>query len=55
MAKPIRNTPILTGKDALTFHNEIAQLPPAQARRREFNRISESVKQLKDMIASLPL
>lgn len=55
MAKPIRNTPILMGKDAIIFNREISQLPPLQDRRKERKRITESVEQLKKMIASLPL
>ncbi len=54
MAKPIRNTPILSGRDAKAFRHEISQLPSADERRRERERIAVSVKQLKSMIASLP-
>lgn len=54
MAKPIRNTPILSGRDADIFHAEISKLPPAAERKRERERIAESVERLKSMIASLP-
>lgn len=54
MAKPIRNTPILSGRDAKAFRHEISQLPSADERRRERERIVASVEQLKSMIASLP-
>lgn len=54
MAKPIRNTPILSGRDASVFRLEISQLPSSDERRREWERIAASVEQLKSMIASLP-
>lgn len=54
MAKPIRNTPILRGRDADNFRHEISQLPSSNDRRRERERIAKSVKQLEVMIASLP-
>lgn len=54
MAKPIRNTPILSGRDASVFRLEISQLPSSDERRRERERIAASVEQLKSMIASLP-
>lgn len=54
MAKPIRNTPILTGKDAVIFRQEISQLPTPKERQKERERIDASVRQLKMMIASLP-
>lgn len=53
MAKPIRNTPILSGRDAVTFHTEISNLPPVSERKRERERIASSVEQLKSMIAAL--
>lgn len=54
MAKPIRNTPILKGRDASLFRLEISQLPSVSERRRERERIAASVEELKSMIASLP-
>ena len=54
MAKPIRNTPILSGRDAIVFRQEISQLPASDERSRERERIAESVERLKYMIASLP-
>lgn len=53
MAKPIRNTPILRGRDAIIFHAEISELPPMAERKRERERIVSSVEQLKSMIAAL--
>lgn len=43
MARPIRNTPILYGKDAERFLADISQLPPVEERRRERARIEKSV------------
>lgn len=54
MAKPIRNTPILSGQDALVFNAEIAHLPSLTERKLERERIASSVAQLRSMIASLP-
>lgn len=54
MAKPIRNTPILSGRDAVIFNSEISQLPSADERRSERERIAKSVEKLKSMIAALP-
>lgn len=52
MAKPIRNTPILFGEDARRFREEISNLPPAEERRKERVRIKESVKRLRERIAT---
>ncbi len=54
MAKPIRNTPILTDRDAFIFRRENANLPPLDERKKEWNRIAQSVEQLKAMITALP-
>lgn len=54
MAKPIRNTPILSGRDAAIFHAEISKLPPVAERKKERERIAASVEQLRSMIAALP-
>lgn len=46
MAKPIRNTPVLRGKDLVAFHREMARveaLSPAQ-KRKERERIAKSVE-----------
>ena len=53
MAKPIRNTPVLRGKDAERFSNEISQIPPLNERLQERERITQSVNELMSMIASL--
>ncbi|MCM1519217.1 MAG: hypothetical protein NC098_00320 [Lachnoclostridium sp.] len=54
MAKPIRNTPILSGRDAEIFNAEISQLPSAAERKSERARIAKSVEKLRAMIAALP-
>lgn len=54
MAKPIRNTPILQGRDAMIFNAEISHLPSADERKQERARIASSVEQLRTMIARLP-
>lgn len=46
MARPIRNTPILFGKDAEQFFREIAVLPSESERRKERERIEASVQRL---------
>ena len=43
MAKPIRNTPILYGKDASQFLAEIENLPTQEERKRERARIDAEV------------
>ena len=43
MAKPIRNTPILYGKDAKQFLTEIENLPTPEERKRERARIDAEV------------
>ena len=53
MAKPIRNTPILYGEDALRFRKEIENLPSPEERLKERTRIKESVKRLRERIATL--
>lgn len=46
MARPIRNTPVLYGKDAERFLADISQLPSIEERRRERARIEKSVEDL---------
>lgn len=55
MAKPIRNTPLLSGRDAYIFQAEISKLPSSDDRKKERERIAASVRELKLMIAALPL
>ena len=43
MAKPIRNTPILYGKDAKQFLAEIENLPTPEERKRERTRTDAEV------------
>lgn len=52
MAKPIRNTPILYGKDAERFQSEISILPPTEERVAERARIQQSVRSFLDLIES---
>lgn len=51
MARPIRNTPALHGKDAERFLAEIAVLPSKEERSRERERINKSVKSFMSLIA----
>jgi len=51
MARPIRNTPILYGKDAERFLADISQLPPIEERRRERARIEQSVNDFMTLVA----
>ncbi|MCM1035856.1 MAG: hypothetical protein NC406_00840 [Bacteroides sp.] len=53
MAKPIRNTPSLYGKDAERFLAEIAVLPSPEDRRKERQRIRRSVNDFLSNIADL--
>lgn len=54
MVKPIKNTPILQGRDAIIFNAEISHLPSVAERKQERARIASSVEQLRSMIARLP-
>lgn len=53
MAKPIRNTPILYGKDAEQFLQEIENLPSIDDRRKERARIEANVERLKELILNM--
>lgn len=53
MAIPIRNTPILYGKDAKQFLAEIENLPPLEERKKERARIEANVERLKVLIQTL--
>lgn len=54
MARPIRNTPILTGDDAIAF-NIAADIVPAESERQtERLRLEASVAKFKLMLANLP-
>lgn len=53
MARPIRNTPILYGKDAERFLADISQLPPIEERRRERARIEKSVENFLALVDKL--
>lgn len=54
MARPIRNTPILTGSDATLFIQTADSFPSESARSLERNRIEASVTKFKSMLAKLP-
>lgn len=54
MAKPIRNTPILTGTDAVEFNRNASVTPTEEMRKAERARLNESVNRFKEMLASLP-
>lgn len=51
MARPIRNTPALYGKDAKRFLAEISTLPSLEERKRERQRIKESVNNFMSLVA----
>ena len=51
MARPIKNTPTLYGKDAERFLAEISQLPPTDERKRERQRIKKSVNDFLTLVA----
>ncbi|MBO4985128.1 MAG: hypothetical protein J6C87_05735 [Bacteroides sp.] len=53
MARPIRNTPILFGKDAKMFLAEIEQQPSLEDRRKERARIEVNVERLATLIMNL--
>lgn len=50
MARPIRNTPALYGKDAERFLAEISKLPSAEERKRERQRIKQSVSDFMSLV-----
>ena len=53
MARPIRNTPVLYGEDAERFLADIAVLPSPEERKKERERIQESVKDFLQLIAKM--
>lgn len=54
MARPIRNTPILTGRDAALFIRTADRLPSESDRAAERSRLEKSVAKFKSMLAKLP-
>lgn len=54
MARPIRNTPILTGKDAVDFIQAASKIPSEANRKEERNRVENNVKKLNFLLAKLP-
>ena len=53
MARPIRNTPILMGRDADRFLHEISVLPSTEERRKERARIQESAQQFLSLVMNV--
>lgn len=53
MAKPIRNTPILTGKDAEMFLEAISRHPSREEREKERARINASVAEFRRLVAEM--
>lgn len=53
MARPIRNTPILMGKDAEIFLYEINNLPPKEERLKERTRIETDAQQFVVMVRNI--
>ncbi|MBD5163178.1 MAG: hypothetical protein HDT09_00570 [Bacteroidales bacterium] len=51
MARPIRNTPNLYGKDAERFLAEISKLPSVEERMRERQRIKKNVGDFLSLIS----
>lgn len=54
MAKPIRNTPILTGRDATNFIQAASTAPSESIRKTERIRLENSVTRFKNMLSNLP-
>ena len=53
MARPIRNTPILTGADADRFLREISVLPSEEERKKERARIEASAQQFLSLVLNV--
>lgn len=53
MARPIRNTPILMGKDADEFLRKLSVLPSEEERRRERARVEHNARQLFTLISKV--
>ena len=53
MANPIRNTPILYGKDAKQFLSEIENLPSLEERKKERARIDTEVNYFLNLIEKM--
>lgn len=53
MARPIRNTPALYGKDAARFIADISVLPSVEERRRERQRIRKNVSEFMSLVSQL--
>lgn len=54
MARPIRNTPVLWGKDAVEFNAMASQKIPKEERMKERERVNESLKRFKRLFGSFP-
>ena len=53
MARPIRNTPILTGADADNFIAQASVIPSEEQRSQEWERIEESVSHFRNVLHNL--
>ncbi len=53
MARPIRNTPILVGKDAVWFEQQMKNLPSADERAKARRDMEESAKRLETFLRSI--
>ncbi len=53
MAKPIRNTPILTGSDARWFNQQVNNLPSAEERAKARQEVDESAERLEAFLLSV--
>lgn len=51
MARPIKNTPVLYGKDAKRFLTEISNLPSVEERKNERLRIKRNVNEFMSLVA----
>ncbi|HVU98884.1 MAG TPA: hypothetical protein VHE34_26860 [Puia sp.] len=50
MAKPIKETPILTGKDACNFVNQISNAPKESISQTELERIKANFEKIKAIV-----
>lgn len=52
-AKPIRNTPVLYGEDALRFRKEIENLPPAEERCKAREEVRKGAERFRKLLRDL--
>lgn len=53
MARPIRNTPVLRGRDAERFEMEITNLPPLEVRRDNRARVQAGARRFAEAVRAL--